>query len=286
MSVFTTKLAASSEASRSLLCVGIDPDPKLAPPSVVAQPDWVARFALGIVEATADLACAFKPNLAFFEALGDDGYRGLRALMAALPKDRLSIGDAKRGDVGSTAAAYARALFEVWGFDAATVNPYLGWDSLEPFLGYQDRGTIVLCKTSNPGSGDLQDLRTTWEGRDMPLYQVVARQAVGRNGARNLGLVVGATYPQQLAHVRELAPDMPILVPGVGTQQGDLEAAVAAGLDVQGGGILVNASRSVIYASTGDDWQAVARAAALDLRDRVNAVRQAERAEERVGTTG
>ena len=281
MSAFTTKLTEASTRNRSLLCVGLDPDPRLAPPALVGQDGWVARFVLGVVEATADLVCAFKPNLAFYEALGDDGYRGLRAVMDGLPKDVLSLGDAKRGDVDSTAAAYARALFEVWGFDAATVSPYLGGDSLDPFTRYADRGVIVICKTSNRGSGDLQDLDVTWQGESMPLYEAVARQVVARNGAGNLGLVVGATYPEQLGRVRSIAPGVPILVPGVGAQQGDLEGAVTAGLDASGGGILVNASRSVLYASSGDDWQAAARAAALDLRERVDAVRQARAERER-----
>ena len=283
MTAFPRKLSEASARNRSLVCVGLDPDPRLAPPGLVGRDGWVARFVLGIVEATADLVCAFKPNLAFYEALGDEGYRGLRAVMDGLPKDVLSIGDAKRGDVESTAAAYAQALFEVWGFDAATVSPYLGGDSLDPFARYADRGVIVICKTSNRGSGDLQDLEVAWQGETMPLYEAVARQVVARNDAGNLGLVVGATYPAQLARVRAIAPDLPILVPGVGAQQGDLEGAVAAGLDATGGGILVNASRSVLYASSGDDWQAAARAAALDLRERIEAVRQARAERERTG---
>ena len=283
MTAFSTKLADASARNRSLLCIGLDPDPRLAPPALVGQDGWVARFVLGIVEATADLVCAFKPNFAFYEALGDEGYRGLRAVMDGLPKDVVSIGDAKRGDVESTAAAYARALFEVWGVDAATVSPYLGGDSLDPFTRYAERGVIVICKTSNRGSGDLQDLDVSWQGAAMPLYEAVARQVVARNTAGNLGLVVGATYPEQLARVRSIAPDLPILVPGVGAQQGDLEAAVTAGLDAAGGGILVNASRGVLYASSGDDWQAAARAAALDLRDRIDAVRQARAGREQAG---
>ncbi|MDP8923059.1 MAG: orotidine-5'-phosphate decarboxylase [Chloroflexota bacterium] len=283
MSAFRTRLIEASARNRSLLCVGLDPDPRLAPPSLVGRDGWVARFILGIAEATADLVCAFKPNLAFFEALGDEGFRGLRAVLDGLPKDVLCIGDAKRGDVESTAVAYARAMFEVWGFDAATVNPYLGGDSLDPFTRYEDRGVIVICKTSNPGSGDLQDLDVRWQDETMPLYEAVARQVVGRNRAGNLGLVVGATYPAQLARVRAIAPDLPILVPGVGAQQGDLAGAVAAGLDADGGGILVNASRSVLYADRGDDWQAAARAAALDLRERIDAARQARADRERAG---
>lgn len=271
MGVFADRLVAAMQGNSSLLCIGLDVDPALAPPSLVGREGWIERFALGIVEATRDLVCAYKPNLAFFEALGLDGYHGLRAILDGLPRDVPTIGDAKRGDVGSTAAAYARALFDGWGFDAATVNPYLGWDALEPFAAYSDRGVLVLCKTSNPGSGDLQDLPTRVGETTMPLYEAVARRAVSEDLHGNLGLVVGATYPAQLARVRSLAPQLPILVPGVGAQHGDLEASTRAGLDESGGGIIVNASRGVLYASTGEDWQTSARAAALKLRDRLEA---------------
>jgi orotidine-5'-phosphate decarboxylase len=269
VSAFVDKLRSAASRNGSLLCVGLDVDPRLAPPSLVGRPNWVERFALGIVEATADLVCAYKPNLAFFEALGDDGYRGLRRIVDGLPEDLVSIADAKRNDIGNTAEAYASALYDVWGFDAATVNPYLGGDTLEPFLRYRDRGQIVLCKTSNPGSGDFQDLPTTWRGETMPLYEAVARRVVELDEHGTCGLVVGATYPEQLARVRDLAPRAPILVPGVGAQQGDLDGSVRAGLDADWGGIVVNAARGVLYASRGDDWQAAARAAAVELRDRL-----------------
>jgi orotidine-5'-phosphate decarboxylase len=280
------KLAEASRRNGSLLCVGIDPDPRLAPPALVARDGWVARFALGIVEATADLACAIKPNLGFFEALGDEGYRGLRALMDGMPKHVVSVGDAKRGDIGNTAEAYATALFDRWGFDAATVSPYLGGDSLAPFLARRDRGVFLLCKTSNPGSGDFQDLDVTWRGETMPLYEVVARRAVEWDAAGNLGLVVGATYPAQLERVRSIAPELPLLVPGIGAQQGDVNASVAAGLDARGGGMLLNASRGILYASRGDDWQAAARDAALALRASIEAARAAASGRERAGAAG
>ncbi|MCC6173809.1 MAG: orotidine-5'-phosphate decarboxylase [Chloroflexi bacterium] len=269
VSAFVDKLTDASRRNRSLLCVGLDVDPRLAPPSLVGQAGWVERFVLGIVEATADLVCAFKPNLAFFEALGEDGYRGLRRVLDGLPKDVTSIADAKRGDIGSTAQAYARALFDVWGFDAATVSPLLGPDTLEPFLAYRERGIFVLCKTSNPGAGTFQDLTVTWKGTPMTLSEAIAHQVLALNHDRTCGLVVGATYPADLARIRAIAPDLPILVPGVGAQHGDVTAAVRAGLDRRGGGIVVNASRGVLYASTGDDWQQAARDAALALRDRM-----------------
>ncbi len=270
------KLAETIARHRSVLCVGLDVDPRLAPPALVGQAGWVERFCLGIVEATADLVCAFKPNLAFFEALGEDGYRGLRRTLDGLPKDIVSIGDAKRGDIGSTAEAYARALFEVWGFDAATVSPLLGPDTLQPFLSYRDRGIFVLCKTSNPGSGVFQDLPVRRGEATMPLYEAIAREMVAldtQGAAGQIGLVIGATYPAQLARVRAIAPDLPFLVPGVGAQQGDVRAAVAAGLDAAGAGIVVNASRGVLYAGRGADWQTAAREATLALRDQLEATR-------------
>jgi orotidine-5'-phosphate decarboxylase len=277
MSAFRDKLAAATRRNRSFLCVGLDIDPGLAPSGLVGQSGWIERFALGIVEATADLVCAFKPNLAFFEALGLDGFHGLRRVLEGMPRDVVVVGDAKRGDVGSTAVAYARAMFETWGFDAATVSPYVGFDALAPFLEYVDRGVLILCKTSNPGSGELQDRLVAQGGRSIPMYELVARRAVELDTRKNCGLVVGATYPDELARVRSIAPAMPILVPGVGAQQGELEAAIEAGLDVAGGGIIVNASRSVIYASAGPDWQEAARAAASALRVRMRAVGQEHR---------
>ncbi len=278
MGAFTQKLAAATKRNRSLLCVGLDVDPSLAPSHLVGQPGWIERFALGIVDATADLVCAFKPNLAFYEALGLDGFWGLQRVLEGLPRDVVSIGDAKRGDVENTAAAYARAMFEAWGFDATTVSPYVGFDALEPFFDYADRGVLVLCKTSNPGSGELQDLPVWASTGTHSVHELIAHRAVGLNNQGNCGLVVGATYPAQLARVRAIAPDLPILVPGVGAQAGDLESAVAAGLDARGGGLMVNASRSVMYAGRGTDWQDAARRAALELRDRI-----ATAVEERVG---
>jgi orotidine-5'-phosphate decarboxylase len=275
--MFREKLAETIERRRSLLCVGLDPDPRLAPPEIVGQDGWVERFCLGIVEATADLVCAFKPNLAFFEALGEDGYRGLRRTLGGLPNDVVSIGDAKRGDVGSTAEAYARALYDVWGFDVVTVSPLLGPDTLQPFLAYRERGILVLCKTSNPGSGTYQDLPVPGRGSTMPLYELIARQMAALDAseaAGQVGLVVGATYPDQLAEIRAAAPDLPILVPGVGAQEGDVPAAVEAGLDARGAGIVVNASRGVIYASRDSDWQPAAREAATSLGDRLEAARR------------
>lgn len=278
--MFRAMLAEATARHGSLLCVGLDPDPQLAPSELVGQDGWVERFCLGIIEATAGLACAYKPNIAFFEALGLDGYHGLRKTLDGLPKDTVSIGDAKRGDIGSTAVAYARALYEVWGFDVVTVSPLLGPDTIEPFLAYRDRGIFVLCKTSNPGSGTYQNLPVPLpglaDGATVPLYELIARQVAdldSTSAAGQLGLVVGATYPDQLREIRAVAPELPFLVPGVGAQQGDIWSVVEAGLDARGAGIVVNASRGITYASQGADWQQAARDAAVSLRDRLEAAR-------------
>jgi uridine monophosphate synthetase len=259
---FAEKLTQAIERNNSLLCVGLDPRPDRFPPQITAQPDPIFAFNKTIIDATADLACAYKPNFAFYEAQGLEGLAALRPTVEYIHEvaDVPVILDVKRGDIGSTAQAYAKAAFEVWGADAVTVNPYLGHDAVQPFTAYVDRGVFLLCHTSNPGATDLQTLDCG--GR--PLYQVVAGQAV--QWGENVGLVIGATYPQALRTVREMAPQMWILLPGVGTQGGDLEAALAAGLDEQGSGIIVNASRSIIYAEN-------PRVAAQELRDRINAAR-------------
>jgi orotidine-5'-phosphate decarboxylase len=263
MPTFTEKLLAAARRNRSWLCVGLDIDPARVPPTLLDEPGWIETFNRGIVEATADLVCAYKPNLGFYEALGLDGWEGLRRTLADIPRHIPIILDAKRGDIASTADAYARAVFEVFGADAVTLSPYLGMDSLEPFLRYDGRGLLVLCKTSNPGSGDFQDLTVELDGERMPLYQVVARRVVEWKSRGDLGLVVGATYPEQLAEIRSLAPDLPILIPGVGAQSGSLEQAVRLGSDHRGELAIVNVSRSISYAGGPDDWQAAARAEAL-----------------------
>ncbi len=259
---FAEKLAHAIECNDSLLCVGLDPRPDRFSPQVLAQSDPIFAFNKTIIDTTADLVCAYKPNFAFYEAQGLKGLAALRRTIEYIHEvtDVPVILDAKRGDIGSTAEAYAQAAFEVWGADAVTVNPYLGHDAVQPFTAYADRGVFVLCHTSNPGAADLQTLDCG--GR--PLYKIVAEQAV-RWGA-NVGLVIGATYPQALRAVREMAPQMWILLPGIGAQGGDLEAALAAGLDQQGSGVIVSASRSIIYAED-------PCVAAQELRDRINAAR-------------
>ncbi|HLH22603.1 MAG TPA: orotidine-5'-phosphate decarboxylase [Chloroflexota bacterium] len=271
---FADKLAAAVARNDSLLCVGLDPDPAQMPEPVRERPDWLTRFAAGIVEATADLVCCYKPNLAFYEALGEAGLAGLRATLRAMPADVPVLLDAKRGDIGVSARAYAAALFDDLGADAVTVSPYLGFDTLEPFLAYGDRGVFVLCKTSNPGAAEFQDQLVAMNGSFRPLYESVAAAAVRANQHGNVGLVVGATHPEAFRNVRAVAPDLPLLVPGVGAQGGDLAMAVDEGQDRRGGGLLVASSRAILYASRGADWQAEARDAAWELRGAINARRQ------------
>ena len=274
---FKSKYEAAVEANDSLLAVGLDPDPELLPPGADA-----VEFLTAIVEATSDLVCCYKPNAAFFEALGLDGFAKLRAVLDAVPPAIPVLLDAKRGDIGNTARFYAQAIFEQLGVDAVTLNPYLGEDALTPFFEYEDRHSFVLCRTSNPSAVDLQDLAAGEGGR--PLYEHVALLANGWNRHDNVGLVVGATYPREAARIRELAPDLIQLVPGVGAQDGDIAAAVRACTDAAGGGVIINASRGVLYAgrdSAGRDdgdgdiagYAKAAREAAIRLRDAINAAR-------------
>jgi orotidine-5'-phosphate decarboxylase len=269
-SSFLDRLHALARTNKSWLCVGLDPDPALVPDALKTDDasEWVARFLLGIVEATRDLVCCYKPNLAFFEALGLPGQLALRALLAAIPAEIPVLADAKRGDTPQTMRAYARAIFEDLNVDAVTCSPYLGGDSLEPFFAYPDRGVFVLCKTSNPGAVEIQDLLV--EGGE-PLFLRVARRAAMWDKHGTLGLVVGATYPADVAAVRSVAPRAPILLPGVGAQAGDLEHAVQAGADAEGASAIVNASRTILYAGRGSaDWQTAARAEAERLRNAIN----------------
>jgi orotidine-5'-phosphate decarboxylase len=270
MTTFRTKLEAAWERSDSLLCIGLDPDPALM------AIDDVAAFNIAIIEATSDLVCAYKPNVAFYEALGPErGYAALRQTLAAVPAHVVTLADAKRGDVTNTASAYAKAIFDVLGFDAATVNPYVGFDSTEPWIARPEKGAFVLCRTSNPGAADLQDLPVQTEGGARPLYEAVAERARSWDTHGNVGLVVGATYPDEMARIRALCPDMPFLVPGVGAQAGALEESVRAGIDARGCGMLISASRGVTYASKGSDFAQAARRAAQRLRDAINREREA-----------
>ncbi len=262
---FVDLLLDAAKTNSSLLCVGLDPDPGSMPGGIDAL-----SFNRAIIEATSDLVCAYKPNLAFYEALGSEGFAALKGTLEAIPKHIPVIGDAKRGDVGNTAAAYARAMFEVWGFDAVTVHPYIGWDSVEPFARFAERGVLVLCRTSNSAS-EFQGLSTAAEGDAVPrpLYERVALAVQGWNCNGNLGLVVGATHPEELQRVRGLCPNMPILIPGVGAQGGGLEASVRSGVDAGGKKAIISSSRQVLYASDGAGYAEEARRVAEGLRVRM-----------------
>ena len=266
---FLQRLDEACQSSESLVCVGLDPDPKRMPAMGVAE------FNAAIVEATAGLACAYKPNLAFYEALGIPGLTALEQTVTCIRRQAphaTVIGDAKRGDMGSSSEGYAAAMFRVWDFDAVTINGWGGGDSIEPFLNDPDRGAFLWCRGSNPGSADLQDLEVVGQQGNIPLYQHLALTAGHWNSAGNLGLVMGATNPRQLKSVRNCCPDMPFLIPGVGAQGGDLEAAVAAGVDSNGRRAIVNSSRGIIYASTGSDFAAAAGRETARLRDGINQI--------------
>lgn len=276
---FQAKFEAAAARNRSLLCVGLDPDPAQTPAGV--DP---GEFLAAIVEATADLVCCFKPNIAFYEPDLGAGLDRLRGLIGRIPDGIPVLLDAKRGDIGHTATFYARAAYESLGVDAMTVNPYLGRDAVEPHLAYADRTAFLLARTSNAGARDLQDLSVlpASGGPPRPLYEHVAGLAAEWNRERgNVGVVVGATYPEEARRIRALCPGLPMLMPGVGAQAGDVEAAVRAAIDERGGGVLVNASRGVIYAGAAagarglGEWARAARAAAEGLRAAIEAARGA-----------
>ena len=270
MTSFVEKLDAASQANRSLLCVGLDPDPQLMPV------DDVFEFNRTIVDATHDLVCAFKPNMAFYEAQGLEGLEALAETIGhirTVSPETIIIADAKRGDVGHVSAAYASAMFDHWGVDVVTVHGYMGRDSVEPFLARDGKGAFVLCRTSNPGAIDFQDMVNSDE---LPLYQRVA-DTIGRWGFNgSLGLVVGATYPNEMKTIREICPSLPILIPGVGSQEGDLRQSVLNGTDASGRRAVINASRSVIYAGSGPDYAKAARREATRLRDSINDILESE----------
>jgi orotidine-5'-phosphate decarboxylase len=257
----------------SLVCVGLDPDPAKFPAQLGDAPDAVFTFCSAIVDATADLVCAFKPQFAHFAALrAEDTLERLVAHIHARHPGIPVILDAKRGDIGSTAQHYVREAFERYRADAVTVNPYLGRDAVQPFLDHADKGVIILCHTSNPGASDLQDLPVTEAGAaPRPLYQhLAARIARDWNANGNCVLVVGATWPEQLGEVRAIVGPMPLLVPGVGAQGGDVEAVVRQGQTAGGEGLMISSSRAILYAGHGEDFAQAARAAARRLRDTIN----------------
>lgn len=279
---FAERVRAAAERHDSLLCVGLDPEIRSFPETLRAAhrddpAGLIVAFNRAIVEATQDLVCAYKPNLGFYMAYGLAGLEALARTRDVIPRDIPVILDCKVNDIGHTATAYAEGYFARFGFDAVTASPYLGADSLRPLFAHRDRGVLILCRTSNPSAGDLQDLPVARPGDSAdatPLYEVTARQiarwAEEFDARGACGAVVGATYPRELAVVRSILPDAPLLIPGVGAQQGALEETVRAGTDRHGYGALISASRAVTYASTGADFADAARQAALDLRAAIN----------------
>ncbi|WIG60916.1 MAG: Orotidine 5'-phosphate decarboxylase [Ktedonobacterales bacterium] len=286
-SAFMERLRARWRDADALLCVGLDPEFERLPAAVRAGGDTdehieaaIVAFNIAIIDATADLVCAFKPNAAFYEAHGLAGQRALLRTIAHIHERHPDVPvllDAKRGDIGSTSQAYAHAIFDVYGADAVTLHPYLGREALAPFLERSERGAFILCRTSNPGAGEFQDLPVPRDdGSTEPLYLALARRVANEWNARgNCGLVVGATYPDELRRVRGVAGNIPILVPGIGAQGGDLEGTVRAGLDSQRAGLLISSSRGILYASSGDDFAAAARREALRLQTAINELRHA-----------
>ncbi|MDX9759476.1 MAG: orotidine-5'-phosphate decarboxylase [Bacteroidota bacterium] len=266
---FYEKLDAATHAANSLVCVGLDTDPAKIPSHLGSGSDAVIAFNRAIIEATADLVQSYKLNLAFYESMGASGHELIRRTLNAIPPHVVTIGDAKRGDIGNTSLMYANAMFGDFGFDATTVAPYMGYDSVEPFIRHEDRGVFVLALTSNKGSRDFQYLPVDGE----PLYKHVVRTLVRWNDKRNLGLVVGATHPSELEEIRAMVGDMPLLIPGLGAQGGDVERSVRAGTTADGLRGVYNSSRGIIYASAGEDFADRARDEALALRDQINTYR-------------
>ena len=300
---FTHTLRQRWQAADSMLCVGLDPDPARIPAHLGTGPEAIDRFCRDIIAATADTVCAFKPQIAYFAAQGaEEVLAGLIAHIHAKHPGIPVILDAKRGDIGSTARQYGVEAFDRFKADALTLSPFMGFDSIEPYFEWAGRGLILLCRTSNPGGNDLQALSVLPAGnatgippgaqsprqsasdtasgpQPEKLYEHLARLAAGPwNVNGELGLVVGATFPDELARVRALAPQLPLLVPGVGAQGGDVNATVRAGLDADGYGLVINSSRAILYAGKGTDFADQARQAAVATRDAIRAARDAARA--------
>lgn len=269
---FKEKLNTIWDENNSLVCVGLDPDVSRFPKHLKNDPDSIFKFCKAIVDSTHDLVCAFKPQIAYFAA--ESAERQLERLIKYINENYPRIPvilDAKRGDIGSTAQKYAIEVFERYSVDAVTVNPYLGYDSIKPYLSYTDRGTIVLCRTSNKGAGDIQDLLVDGE----PLYKHVARLAKDRwNTNNNCLLVVGATWPSQMSEIRQIVGEMTFLVPGVGAQGGDIEAIVKSGATSDGTGMIISSSRGVLYAGNDFNFDDAARSVVLNLRDKINKYRK------------
>lgn len=267
---FYSRVRDIQRKNNSLLCIGLDTDPAKIPGFLSRYADPAYEFNRRIIDATADLVCAYKINMAFYESAAGKGWRTIHRTLARIPDGIITICDGKRGDIGNSAEQYARLIIEDYGFASCTVNPYMGKDSVEPFMRHSRHGVFILAITSNPGAKDFQHLRVG--GR--PLFERVIDRAKRWNTQQNLGLVAGATRPRDLQRVRALVPDMPLLIPGVGAQGGDVELAVRYGCTRDGMMALINASRSIIYASAGRDFSKAARVAALRLCETINSARE------------
>ena len=267
MDSFINRLELACDTNKSLLCIGLDIEPSRIPVFDSFE------FNKAIIDSTHDLCCAFKPNLAFYEAMGIDGLRLLEKTIDYIRTSsptNIIIGDAKRGDIGPSGAAYAKAMFEVWNFDAVTINAWGGHDTVDPFISDEKRGAFIWCRGSNPGSGDLQDLQVESASGGNTIYEIMAQSAQMWNYNNNIGLVVGATVTDQLKSVRALCPKQPILIPGIGAQGGDLNASVLNGVDSRGRLALINSSRGIIYASQQRDFADAARQAAAEVNNNIN----------------
>ena len=274
---FIEKLSVAWEKSNSLLCVGLDPDMNRFPEYLRGKPDSIYTFCRGIVDATADLVCAFKPQIAYFHAArAEEQLEAICAYIREQYPDIPLILDAKRGDIGATAQQYAREAFERYNADAVTLSPYMGFDSIEPYLEYQERGAIILARTSNPGGSDLQFLKVSESGKNIPLYQHVAHLVAEKwNVHGQCAMVVGATFPHEIAEVRAIIGNMPLLIPGIGAQGGNVEATVSAGKIADGTGMMINSSRAILYAGIGENenYADISRRAAMMTRDEINRYR-------------
>ena len=269
---FNQQLQSAWASQGSMLCVGFDPDPKRLPTSLQGKPEGIFEFCREIADATADVVCAFKPQFAYFASQRAEVQleKLIRHLKDQYPHIPVIL-DSKRGDIGSTADHYALEAFERYGADAITVNPYMGFDTIEPYLKHEGKGVIVLCRTSNPGGSDLQFLNVSPQGE--PLYLYLAKLAATQwNSTGQIGLVVGATFPEEISKVRAIVGDMPLLIPGIGAQGGDIEATVKAGSvpGKPGTGMIINSSRAILYASSGNDFAQAAREVAQATRDALN----------------
>lgn len=263
---FITKLRAIQRANNTLLCIGLDTDPAKLPSFLKTQANPQYEFNRRIIAVTKDLVCAFKINSAFYEAEGERGWSAMRETLRSVPSSTISIADAKRGDIGNSSERYSRIFFEEFKFDAVTVNPYMGKDSVAPFLQSPEQCAFILALTSNPGSKDFQQLRV---GKKF-LYEKVIETAMKWNEKKNIGFVVGATNPKELKSIRKYAPKVPLLIPGVGAQGGSVKAAVQHGCDINGEIAIINVSRSILYASSGEDFADSARREAIKIRDEIN----------------